>query len=73
MGFVWSCEEWELKDEKRIWHHSLCSRLGVVRRTLFEKKCVYDDLGKRGREYGNKIYFYHDNGKWLMVSHMALC
>jgi hypothetical protein len=28
----------------------------VVRRALFEKKCVYD-LGKRGREYENKMYF----------------
>jgi hypothetical protein len=44
----------------------------VVRRALFEKKSVYD-LGKRGREYGDKMYFYHGNGKWLMDSHMALC
>ncbi len=72
MGFVWSCEERERKDEKRIWDHSLYSKLGVVRRALFEKTCGYD-LGKRGRKCRNKMYFYHGNGKWFMDSYMALC
>jgi hypothetical protein len=46
-------------------------KLDVVKRVLLRKKGV-SNTGERGREYGNKIYFYHYNGKWLMDSHGSL-
>jgi hypothetical protein len=46
-------------------------KLDVVKRVFSRKKCV-SHIGKRGREYGNKIYFYHYNGKWLMDFHGSL-
>jgi hypothetical protein len=44
------------------------SKLDVVRRIVLGKECVCD-IGKKGGEYGNKMYSYHCNGKWLMDSY----
>jgi len=33
--------------------------------------CLFDIEEKKGK-YGNKMYYYHCNGKWLMDSHGSL-
>jgi hypothetical protein len=45
--------------------------LDVARRVILGKKCVCDN-GERGGEYGNKMYSFHSNGKWLMEFHVSL-
>jgi len=43
----------------------------VAWRVLLGKKCVHD-IGERRGEYGNIMYFYNCDEKWLMDFHGSL-
>jgi len=45
-------------------------KLDVARKILLENKCVCD-IGEKGGDYGNRMYSYYCNGKWLIDFHVS--
>ncbi len=80
--FLWKacepCVVWEkkdyLEDKRGLWIFFCIQdynlKLNVARKVFLGKKCVCG-IEKRGREYGNKLYFDYCNGKWLMYFHVS--